>query len=154
MMLNSTAMKDNVPTIFYEAKKLVSKLGLKVRKIDCCINGCMLFYGNEFDTQDGLLEELVNFSVGQGDIFPSGKNIAVSKKDISGVEVVKLWVDKKPNYNHFANTCRGGECRHYIQVVWSKSVELGCAKVTCDNGGTLVACIYQPPAISGSKSPY
>ncbi|XP_058726572.1 pathogenesis-related protein 1-like [Vicia villosa] len=96
----------------------------------------------------------VNVSVGQGDIFPFGKNIAVSTKDISGVEVVKLWVDEKPNYNHFANTCRGGECRHYIQVVWSKSLELGCAKVTCDNGGTLVACIYQPPAIGGSESPY
>ncbi|XP_058767341.1 uncharacterized protein LOC131641034 [Vicia villosa] len=57
MMLDSTAMKDNLPTTFYEAKKLVSKLGLRVRKIDCCINGCMLFYDNEFGTQDGLLEE-------------------------------------------------------------------------------------------------
>ena len=57
MMLDSTATKDNLPTSYYDAKKWVSKLGLKVRKIDCCINGCMLFYDNEFGTQDGSLEE-------------------------------------------------------------------------------------------------
>ena len=28
----------------YRTKKLVSKLGLKSEKIDCCINDCMLFY--------------------------------------------------------------------------------------------------------------
>src|ERR1051325_5133415 len=57
MMLDSTATKDNLPTSYYDAKKWVSKLGLKVRKIDCCINGWMLFYDNEFGTQDGSLEE-------------------------------------------------------------------------------------------------
>ena len=33
------------------------KLGLKVDKIDCCINGCMLFYDNEFGKNDGALRE-------------------------------------------------------------------------------------------------
>ncbi|KAI5428694.1 hypothetical protein KIW84_033622 [Lathyrus oleraceus] len=57
MMLNATPTKDNLPTNFYDAKKLVSNLGLEVRKIDCCISGCMLFYDNEFGTSDGALEE-------------------------------------------------------------------------------------------------
>ncbi|CAK8537618.1 unnamed protein product [Lathyrus sativus] len=48
MMLDATPTKDNLPTSYYDAKILVSKLGLEVRKIDCCINGCMLFYDNEF----------------------------------------------------------------------------------------------------------
>ena len=34
----------------YETKKLVSKLGLKHKKIDCCMNGCMLYYK---DNEDG-----------------------------------------------------------------------------------------------------
>jgi hypothetical protein len=57
MMLDATPTKDNLPTSFYDAKMLVSKLGLEVRKIDCCISGCMLFYDNEFGTKDGALEE-------------------------------------------------------------------------------------------------
>ncbi|XP_072071887.1 uncharacterized protein [Arachis hypogaea] len=37
--------KDNLLlSNFYEAKKLVSKLGMESNKIDCCINGCMLYY--------------------------------------------------------------------------------------------------------------
>jgi len=36
---------------------LGSKLGLEEKKIDCCVNGCMLFYDNEFGKNDGTLEE-------------------------------------------------------------------------------------------------
>ncbi|CAK8541872.1 unnamed protein product [Lathyrus sativus] len=57
MMLDVTPTKDNLPTSYYDAKRLVSKLGLEVRKIDCCINGCMLFYDNEFSINDEALEE-------------------------------------------------------------------------------------------------
>ncbi|XP_058776694.1 uncharacterized protein LOC131651025 [Vicia villosa] len=46
-----------MPTSYYDVKRLVSKLGLEVKKIDCCIRGCMLFYDNEFGTNDGELEE-------------------------------------------------------------------------------------------------
>ena len=35
----SSILKD-----YYQAKKLVYKLGLKSEKIDCCLNGCMLYY--------------------------------------------------------------------------------------------------------------
>ncbi|KAI5384960.1 hypothetical protein KIW84_071813 [Lathyrus oleraceus] len=57
MMLDVIPTKDNLRTSFYDAKRFVSKLGLEVRKIDYCINGCMLFYDNEFGTNDGALEE-------------------------------------------------------------------------------------------------
>ncbi|GAU27327.1 hypothetical protein TSUD_05530 [Trifolium subterraneum] len=57
MMLDATPVKDNLPKSYYDAKRLVSKLGLEVKKIDCCVQGCMLFYDNEFGTNDGALEE-------------------------------------------------------------------------------------------------
>ncbi|KAK2429708.1 hypothetical protein QL285_028127 [Trifolium repens] len=57
MMLDATPVKDNMPKSYYDAKKLVSKLGLEAKRIDCCTNGCMLFYDNEFGTNDGALEE-------------------------------------------------------------------------------------------------
>ena len=45
MLLEETNPKGNiVPPNVYETKKLVSKLGLKQKKIYCCFNGCMLYY--------------------------------------------------------------------------------------------------------------
>jgi len=38
---------NRVPLDFYRTKKLVSKLGLGYVKIDCCINGCMLYYKDD-----------------------------------------------------------------------------------------------------------
>ncbi|GAU49929.1 hypothetical protein TSUD_408300 [Trifolium subterraneum] len=58
VMLDATPVKDNLPKSYYDAKRLVSKLGLEVKKIDCCVQGCMLFYDNEFGTNDGALERL------------------------------------------------------------------------------------------------
>ncbi|CAJ1961440.1 unnamed protein product [Sphenostylis stenocarpa] len=83
-----------------------------------------------------------------------GENIAMSTGDMSGTEAVKLWVDEKPYYDHASNTCVGGECRHYTQVVWRNSVGLGCAKVRCDNGGTFITCNYSPPGNYIGQSPY
>ena len=36
-----------MPTNLYQTKKLVSKLGLSYKKIDCCENGCMLYYKSD-----------------------------------------------------------------------------------------------------------
>ncbi|CAK8561003.1 unnamed protein product [Lathyrus sativus] len=57
MMLDTTPTNDNLPTSYYDGKRLVSKLGLEVQKIDCCINRCMLFYENEYGINDEALEE-------------------------------------------------------------------------------------------------
>ncbi|XP_073222387.1 uncharacterized protein [Cicer arietinum] len=38
-----TCLPDN----YYQATQLVSKLGLKVEKIDCCKKGCMLYYKDD-----------------------------------------------------------------------------------------------------------
>ncbi|XP_058764423.1 uncharacterized protein LOC131637872 [Vicia villosa] len=57
MMLDVTPMKENMPTSYYDAKRMVSKLGVQVKKIHCCIQGCMLFYDNEFGISGGALEE-------------------------------------------------------------------------------------------------
>ena len=35
--------RSRIPINYYRIKKLVAKLGLASRKIDCCVNGCMLY---------------------------------------------------------------------------------------------------------------
>jgi hypothetical protein len=47
----------DLPKSYYEAKQLVAKLGLEVKRIDFCVNGCMLYYNNEFGVSDGALLE-------------------------------------------------------------------------------------------------
>ncbi|GAU50609.1 hypothetical protein TSUD_410190 [Trifolium subterraneum] len=57
LVLDTTPIyaRSDFPRTYYEAKQLVSKLGLGVKRIHCCINGCMLFYNNEFGVNDGDL---------------------------------------------------------------------------------------------------
>ncbi|KAJ4716072.1 Pathogenesis-related protein 1 [Melia azedarach] len=83
-----------------------------------------------------------------------GENIAKSDGDLSGTQAVDLWVSEKPNYDHKSNSCTRQECRHYTQVVWSKSVRIGCAKVRCNNGGTFIGCNYDPPGNYAGQKPY
>ncbi|XP_031111768.1 uncharacterized protein LOC116015735 [Ipomoea triloba] len=40
---------NRVPTRYYDAKKLLTKLGLGHEKIDCCVNNCMLYYKSEIN---------------------------------------------------------------------------------------------------------
>lgn len=84
---------------------------------------------------------------------PYGENLAGGSGDMSDVSAVNLWVDEKANYNYESNTCNG-VCRHYTQVVWRKSVKLGCSKVRCNNGGTIITCNYDPPGNSVYERPY
>ena len=44
IIMNVCPVKNVIPENYYQAEKLVSKLGLKANKIDCCRDGCMLFY--------------------------------------------------------------------------------------------------------------
>ncbi|KAH0871595.1 hypothetical protein HID58_078617 [Brassica napus] len=79
---------------------------------------------------------------------PYGVNIAWSSGDMSGVEAVNMWVNEQADYDYGSNTCASGkQCGHYTQIVWENSVRLGCAKVSCDNGQTFIACNYDPQVI-------
>ncbi|PKI49231.1 hypothetical protein CRG98_030380 [Punica granatum] len=68
---------------------------------------------------------------------PYGENLAWSSGDMSGTAAVKMWV-----------------CGHYTQVVWGKSVRLGCAKVRCNSGGTFIVCSYDPRGNIVGQKPY
>ena len=44
-LMGDTMPKNNtMVSNFYQVKRLVQKLGLSCLKIDCCPNGCMLYY--------------------------------------------------------------------------------------------------------------
>ena len=55
LILDLTPPNNPLPNNYYEAKKLVSKLGLESKKIDCCVNDCMFFYDNDNGKNDASL---------------------------------------------------------------------------------------------------
>ncbi|WVZ15584.1 hypothetical protein V8G54_013150 [Vigna mungo] len=50
MLLDATPIKSGLPKTYYDAKKIS-------QRIDCCVDGCMLFYDNEYGKNDGALVE-------------------------------------------------------------------------------------------------
>ncbi|KAF9675767.1 hypothetical protein SADUNF_Sadunf09G0067100 [Salix dunnii] len=65
---------------------------------------------------------------------PYGENIAEGYGNLNGVDAVKMWASEKPFYSHDTNSCVDDECLHYTQIVWRKSVHLGCGRAKCRNG--------------------
>lgn len=86
---------------------------------------------------------------------PYGENLAWGGGDLSAIDAAKMWVDEKPYYDYDSNSCTPGQmCGHYTQVVWKNSTRVGCAKVTCNSGGTFIGCNYDPPGNYIGERPY
>ncbi|GLJ27031.1 hypothetical protein SUGI_0529890 [Cryptomeria japonica] len=84
-----------------------------------------------------------------------GENIYVSSGEATPADAVKLWVDEEQYYDYDSNSCaQGQQCGHYTQVVWSNTQRVGCASVTCDNGGTFIICSYDPPGNFNGQRAY
>ncbi|KAF3955674.1 hypothetical protein CMV_019126 [Castanea mollissima] len=83
-----------------------------------------------------------------------GENLAKGSGSFTGTAAVNLWVAEKNCYDYNSNTCVGGQCLHYTQVVWRNSFRLGCARVQCNNGWWFVTCNYDPPGNYVGQRPY
>jgi hypothetical protein len=82
-----------------------------------------------------------------------GENIYwASGKKSSVDEVVGDWVAERKNFNARTNGCKG-VCGHYTQVVWRKSVRLGCGMATCGDAEVWV-CNYDPPGNFMGERPF
>lgn len=83
-----------------------------------------------------------------------GENLAEGWGRLSAVDAVGMWVGEKSCYDYETNSCVGGECLHYTQVVWNESTRLGCARTRCRNGWWFVICSYDPPGNYVGERPY
>ncbi|XP_047323824.1 STS14 protein [Impatiens glandulifera] len=84
-----------------------------------------------------------------------GNQLRSEGQVVSAREAVEAWVEEKQYYNHANNSCaKGRQCGTYTQVVWNKSVELGCAQTTCSQGVSLTICFYNPPGNVDGETPY
>ena len=46
-LLQDAFLDVEIPTTFYEDKKIINRLGLNYEKIDACPNDCMLYWGDD-----------------------------------------------------------------------------------------------------------
>ncbi len=75
-----------------------------------------------------------------------GENLYMGSAEyFTMVDAGKSWESEKQYYSGAplsgSNWYKSG---HYTQMVWRKTTELGCAKVTC-KGSLIVICNYNPP---------
>lgn len=82
---------------------------------------------------------------GENLYWGSGKRSSVD-------EVVGDWVAERKDFNARTNGCKG-VCGHYTQVVWRKSVRLGCGMATCGEAEVWV-CNYDPPGNYMGERPF
>ncbi|KAF5731873.1 pathogenesis-related family protein [Tripterygium wilfordii] len=85
---------------------------------------------------------------------PYGENLAKGSGAFTGAAAVDLWVKEKPFYDYNSNSCVGGECLHYTQVVWRNSVRVGCARAQCNDGWWFISCNYDPRGNIIGERPY
>ncbi|KAG6652674.1 hypothetical protein CIPAW_05G022600, partial [Carya illinoinensis] len=83
-----------------------------------------------------------------------GENLAKGSGSFTGTAAVNLWVAEKPYYYYSNNSCVGGLCLNYTQVVWNTSVHLACVRVQCIDGWWFVSCNYDPPGNYVRQRPY
>ncbi|EEF40261.1 Venom allergen 5.01, putative [Ricinus communis] len=79
---------------------------------------------------------------------------ASPQPNFNAKDAVKIWADEKKFYDRKSNSCKGGECGHYTQIVWHDTSQVGCARVKCKNGHTFISCNYYPIGNVQGQSPY
>lgn len=99
---------------------------------------------------------------------PYGENLyagAVSSGFPANVEAAAAtgWANEAPNYNYATDTCTGGQCGHYTQMVWRTTTAVGCGLRQCTANSpfqppftnwTLVVCNYSPAGNITGQRPY
>lgn len=82
-----------------------------------------------------------------------GENLfEITGATASSAEVVGAWAEESRNYDYRTNKCRG-VCRHYTQIVWGATKEVGCA-VSRGGGREVWVCDYDPPGNWVGERPY
>ncbi|XP_050995664.1 GLIPR1-like protein 1 [Acomys russatus] len=86
-----------------------------------------------------------------------GENIYLGGINTVPRQVVYAWYNESKDYDFDNKTC-SKTCGHYTQVVWAKSLKVGCAVANCPhllgNSAGLFVCNYSPAGNYKDVNPY
>jgi len=86
---------------------------------------------------------------------PYGENLMFGTGGITWKTTVDEWSNEKKSYHYGSNTCDPGKmCGHYTAVVWKSTTTVGCGRVKCNDGDTMIMCSYWPPGNYDGVKPY
>ena len=93
-----------------------------------------------------------NFAHRQNNAF--GENIwAGSSGFFLVTDAVNGWGSEVANYDFATDTCAPGKvCGHFTQLVWARTLRVGCGKAT-GQGNDYIVCNYDPPGNFTGQSP-
>lgn len=79
----------------------------------------------------------------------------VEFQKITPENVVRSWAQEVADYSSEENSCRTGKvCGHYTQIVWEKTVQVGCGRAVCSDKSQIWVCNYDPPGNVVGQRPY
>lgn len=101
------------------------------------------------DKQNCSFANLGNSKYGGNQLWAGGMTVTPRA-------AVEKWVEEKKFYNYGNNSCAPDHrCGVYTQVVWKKSLELGCEQAVCPKEqSSLTICFYNPPGNVVGEKPY
>ncbi|KAF3439359.1 hypothetical protein FNV43_RR17636 [Rhamnella rubrinervis] len=163
----ASILEPSKANFFHAMTKIVGTLGLKSRSVEV-ISGCLkarisvaqfdFSWGDTKYHQETLENLKAAVKSSQHEMEHSGEpyseNLAEGYDSMTGEEAVKFWLTEKQYYDYHSNSYVEDECLHFTQVVWRKSVHLGCARIKCHNGWMFVICSYDPPGNIEGQRPY
>ncbi|CAN6339230.1 unnamed protein product [Urochloa humidicola] len=86
---------------------------------------------------------------------PYGENLMLGSGGVTWKTTVDEWSDEKKSYHYASNSCDAGKmCGHYTAVVWKGTTTVGCGRVVCNNGDTMIMCSYWPPGNYDGVKPF
>jgi hypothetical protein len=87
------------------------------------------------DTMDCGLQHAQG--TGYGENLAAGSNVGAER-------AVDMWANEKSNYVYSPEYEFESNTGHYTQIVWRKSIRIGCASASCGRS-SVVVCRYDPP---------
>ncbi|XP_002443648.2 pathogenesis-related protein 1A [Sorghum bicolor] len=86
---------------------------------------------------------------------PYGENLMEGTPGLTWKITVDGWSEEKKNYHFDSDTCDAGKmCGHYKAVVWKTTTSVGCGRIKCNSGDTIIMCSYWPPGNYDGVKPY
>ncbi|XP_021853409.2 pathogenesis-related protein 1B-like [Spinacia oleracea] len=146
ILLTSNAQTNNQKQVFLDLHNAArAQVGVPPLTWNNALEAFAIFFTDK-------VKQTCNFIEKSKGIY--GENTAIGNAAFTAADAVNQWVAEKKNYDHRSNTCaKGKECKHYKQVVWRDTSQIGCASIVCKDSSFIVCEYYHVGNIPG-VSPY